>query len=109
MTRTRLSRLTLTLVLACTMGLSAAVPAAGTPRAGDRPPSPLSAVWEAVSSFWNGLLGQRPRSSGNHGPVSWTAADESDGHPEMDPNGLTGSADPPAAEGDGHPHMDPDG
>lgn len=116
MSLTRLARAALALALGCALSLAVAAPAAAAPRQGDRPSSSLTALWDALSSFWGGLTGPPPGPAGPHGPQRVSAAD----HPHMDPNGFTtphgGGEDGPDmdpnganAEGDGGPDMDPDG
>lgn len=101
MSCSRLARPALALALAGGLCLAAAAPAAASSRGSDRPASPLTAFWDALSTLWSGLGASRH--AGPRGPAAHPAAEE--GGPHMDPNGLT---TPPGA-GDGHPHMDPDG
>ena len=108
------------LALALALGLGAAVPAAAAgPRADVERPT-----WAVPLTNLGDLLA---RLFGDGGPARLIGHGESDGGPDMDPNGLNTGGDDgpglgasgddgagldpdgPGAEGDGGPDMDPNG
>jgi len=93
------------LILGCTLVLFIAPPAAGAPCDSERARSPLTAVWQALSCFWHGLAGHGSEAAGQDGPLPFAAADESDGGPDWDPDGLTA----PTSPGDRGPDWDRNG